>query len=574
MNLRLKTPKLKILALGLAALPLAALAYTSGGTTQAASVTAPPAPTLAAPLGNIVGLRRLTESQYRNSIADIFGPDVVVSGRFEPIVRPGHGLISAGARDSSVTPSGLEQYDAIARNIAGQVFGEARRQQFIRCTPADAAKADAGCASAVLTPLGRYLFRRPLTTEEQAFYVKLASDTVPNTGSFYKGLELGLAAMLTSPKFLYVMETAEADPARPGELRLDNYSRASRLSMLLWDSAPNEALLSAAAQGKLTDQAQLQTMAASMVKSSRFEQGVRAFFSDMLLFEKFGELSKDSIVYPYFNTDVFNTLPEQMLRTITDHLVTRGGDYRQLFTTNRTFMTRALGPVYQVAVPQSHGWVPYEFAPGDDRAGLLGQAGFLALYSHSGRSSPTLRGRAIRELLMCQPVPDPPGNVNFTAVQETNNKAMPTARIRLGEHNLNPVCAGCHKITDPIGLSLERFDGIGATRRFENGAEIDISGALGAAKFQGAAGLGQALAADPQTTQCVTTRAIEYATGRTSAADSLVEAVEQGFAADKYSIRALFLRVATVPEAYQVNNKPLDNAHQQVTMASIRQGRP
>lgn len=569
MNLKMKT-----VALGIAALPLAAFAWTSGGSTQAASVTAPPAPTLAAPLDNIVGLRRLTETQYRNTIADIFGPDIVVSGRFEPIVRPEHGLIAAGTRDSSITPTGLEQYDAIARSLAGQVFGEAHRGQFIRCTPADAKQADVACASAVLTPLGRYLFRRPLTTEEQAFYVKLAGDTVGNAGSFYKGLELSLAAMLVSPKFLYVTETAEVDPARPGQMRLDNYSRASRLAMLLWDSAPNEALLSAADQGKLTDQRFLQTTAASMVKSARFEYGVRAFFSDMLLFEKFGELSKDSIVYPYFNTEVFNVLPEQMLRTIVDHLLTRNGDYRQLFTTNRTFMTRSLGPVYQVPVTKSYGWEPYEFAASDDRAGLLGQAGFLALYSHSGRSSPTLRGRAIRELLMCQPVPNPPGNVNFTAVQDTTNKAMPTARIRLGEHSLNAVCSGCHKITDPIGLSLERFDGIGAFRSTENGAQIDVNGALGAAKFQGAAGLGQALAADPQTTQCVTTRAIEYATGQNHAEDALVESVEKGFGAEKYNIRALFLRVAAAPEAYQVNSKPLGGNPKQVTMATIRQGRP
>ncbi len=568
--------KMKTFALGMAAVPLAGLAYVAAGAihADAAAVTAPPAPTLAAPLDNVVGLRRLTESQYRNTIADIFGPDVVVSGRFEPIVRPEHGLIAAGAREASLSPAGLEQYDAMARNIAGQVFGEAHRGQFVRCTPADPKQADAACASAVLTPIGRYLFRRPLTTEEQAFYVKLAGDTVGNTGSFYKSLELALAAMLTSPKFLYVIETAEPDPARPGQMRLDNYSRASRLALLLWDSAPNEALLTAAAQGRLTDQAQLQTTAAAMVRSERFEQGVRAFFSDMLLFEKFGELSKDPIVYPYFNTEVFNTLPEQMLRTITDHLVTRGGDYRQLFTTNRTFMTRALGPVYQVQVKHSYGWEPYEFAPGDDRAGLLGQAGFLALYSHSGRSSPTLRGRAIRELLMCQPVPNPPGNVNFTAVQDTTNKAMPTARIRLDAHSTDAVCSGCHKITDPIGLSLERFDGIGAFRTTENGAAIDTDGAIGAARFQGAEGLGRTLAADPQTTQCVTTRAIEYATGRNEAADSLVEGIEKGFAADKYTIRSLFLRVATAPEAYQVPGKPLDDAVKHVTMAAIRQGRP
>jgi hypothetical protein len=193
------------------------------------------------------------------------------------------------------------------------------------------------------------------------------------------------------------------------------------------------------------------------------------------------------------------------------------------------------------------------------------------MYSHSGRSSPTLRGRAIRELLMCQVVPDPPGNVNFTAVQDTTNKAMPTARIRLTAHNTDEVCAGCHKITDPPGLSLERFDGIGALRSTENDATIDASGTLDAAVFEGATGLGKTLAASPDTTQCVTARALQYATGLGSEAVSpWVEELDKQFAANGYGIRALFLKVATMPETWAVPNAPLDKNASHVTMARQR----
>jgi hypothetical protein len=182
-----------------------------------------------------------------------------------------------------------------------------------------------------------------------------------------------------------------------------------------------------------------------------------------------------------------------------------------------------------------------------------------------------LRGRAIRELLMCQPVPNPPGNVDFTAVQDTANKEMPTARIRLEAHINNPVCAGCHKITDPLGLTLERFDGIGKFRARENDALIDPSGRMGPARFSGALGLGQTMAKDPQTTQCVASRAIQYATGRPTASDEFVEATEKGFAKASYNIRALFLRVATAPAAYQVTSEALDAQSQHVTMATVRQ---
>ena len=539
---------------------------------SAASLTAPAGatgPAVVAPLSTrIVAMRRLSEAQYRNTIADIFGPDFSVAGRFEPVVRPVHELIASGARDAAISPLGLEQFDSIGRNIAAQVFDDRRRGQFVPCHPLDPAKADDACATATLAPLGRYLFRRPLTAAEQAAYIRMAAAGAGPTGSFYDGLQLALSAMLESPNFLYIVETATPDPAHPGTLQLDNYARAARLSFTLWNSTPNVALLDAAAKGRLTDPAQLAVIAKAMVASPRFEQGVRAFFADMLLFERFDELSKDPVLFPYFNSQVAQAMPEQMLRTIVDELVTRGGDYRQLFLTNRTWMTRSLGGLYQVPVHKSSGWEPYTFAPGDDRAGILGQAGFLAIYSQTGRSSPTLRGRAVRELLMCQPVPNPPGNVNFTAVQDTRNKAVPTARIRLMSHVTDENCAGCHKLTDPVGLSLERFDGIGSWRSTENGAPIDPSGRLDKAVFSGAAGLGKVLADSPDTHQCAASRALEFARATPSDDDGdLVERLDQQFVKGGYSIRALFLSVATMPESYQVKTPDLQTGATRVSVA-------
>jgi Protein of unknown function (DUF1592)/Protein of unknown function (DUF1588)/Protein of unknown function (DUF1595)/Protein of unknown function (DUF1585)/Protein of unknown function (DUF1587) len=527
-----------------------------GGALQAISVDSTEIAAGIKATSRIVAMRRLTEAQYRNTIADIFGKDIRVAGRFEPIVRPAHELIASGASDASISPAGLEQFDAIGRGIAAQVFDTSHKSEFLTCAPAKPSGADDACATTVITNVGRYLFRRPLTASEQDRFVGIANRASSTTGSFDKGLELSLAAMLVSPHFLYIVETAKPDAADSRKLVLDSYSRASRLSFLLWNSTPNEALLLAAEQNKLSDQAEIEKLAAGMVQSPRFEQGVRAFFADMLLFEKFDELAKDPVIYPYFSPEVAQALPEQTLRTITDHLLGQNGDYRALFTTPRTAMNRALGALYQVPVRQSNGWESYEFPTGSDRAGLLGQAGFLALYSHSGRSSPTLRGRAVREVLMCQPVPNPPGNVNFTAVQEVTNRAMPTARIRLTAHNTDPVCAGCHKITDPIGLTLERFDGIGARRLTENDAVIDVLGAMDGAEFEGAAGLGKALADSPDTTMCVASRALEYAVGRPSEDERQIEELLNGFAASGYQIRKLFLKVATMPEAFAVREPP------------------
>ncbi|MBY0422317.1 MAG: DUF1592 domain-containing protein, partial [Parvularculaceae bacterium] len=437
--------------------------------------------------------------------------------------------------------------------IAGQVFGEKRRASFLRCKPGNEARADSGCARKTLAPIARYVLRRPPSKEDLARYVALADAAAEKSGSFYKGLELSLAAMLISPQFLYIVDFDEADPVNPGARRLDAYSRAARLSFFLWNTTPNEALLGAAARGELDDPASFAKVAETMVASPRFEKGVRAFFSDMLLFEKFDEIAKDPVIYPRFSPAVAAALPEQMLRLIADELVVRDGDYRTLFTTRRTFITRALGTIYEAPVRSAYGWEPYEIAAMDDRAGLVGQAGFLALYSHSGRSSPTLRGRAVREVLLCQPVPNPPGNVNFTAVQDVHNRTFPTARDRLKAHATDPACSGCHNITDPIGLALERFDGAGVRRERENGAVIDVRAPFGEGEIIGAAGLGQALADDPALPECVAHRVFEYATGLSyDEAGERAAKTAETFVRDGRRIRALFLHVATTPDVYRV----------------------
>lgn len=539
----------------LAVLALAGSAGLAGWASLAsAPVRAGGARAVVRPQGaRIVAMRRLTEAQYRNAIADIFGPDVRPVGRFEPIVRVAHQLIASGATNAAISPTGLEQFDTMARGVAAQVFDDRHRPAFVPCRPRSETAPDAACADQVLTSIGRFVLRRPLTREERASYVAMAGEGAVKAGSFRAGLELALGAMLVSPEFLYVIETAEPDPDHPGQWRLDNYSRASRLSFLLWNTTPDATLLDAAAAGRLTDPATLEATARRMVASPRLEQGVRAFFADMLIFEKFDDLAKDPIVYPRFNPDVAKALPEQIQRTLVDHLVTRRGDYRELFTTPRTFMTRALGPLYQARVKgRDGGWEPYSFAPGDDRAGLLGQAGFLAMYSHSGRSSPTLRGKAVRELLLCEPVPNPPANVNFTVVQDTSNPVLRTARQRLTAHATDPSCSGCHKIMDPIGLGLEGFDGIGAFRSAENGQALDLTGTIDSATFTGATGLGRKLAADPALSQCAASRMLEYALGRpVDDEEKTVTALDKGFAASGYRFADLMLAAATSPRAWQ-----------------------
>ncbi|HLG87029.1 MAG TPA: DUF1592 domain-containing protein [Alphaproteobacteria bacterium] len=513
-------------------------------------------PSLAATAPSAV-TRRISEEQYRQIIADVFGTSIKVGGRFEPEIRR-DGLLAVGAGQISVTPSGLEQYATMAHNIAGQVVSDEHRRTLLPCKPADARAADDACAKRFLADVGRYLFRRPLKAEELDSRVAIASSTAKALHDFYAGLSEALSTILVSPNFLFRKETVEPDPEHPGQYRLDGYSKASQLSFFLWNSVPDRELLAAAEKGDLNARDGLDRQVDRMIASPRLEAGVRAFFSDMLGFDEFSTLSKDPVIYPKFGFQVIEDAREQTLRTIVDHLLRRQGDYRDLFTTPNTFLTARLGSIYGVPVVSPDGWpdawVPYAYPQGDPRAGILAQVSFVAIHAHPGRSSPTLRGKALRELVLCQKVPSPPPNVNFTLVNDVKNSEFKTARERLTAHRTEPTCAGCHKIMDPIGLGMENFDSDGEFRLRENGVAIDTSGELDGMKFTDPVGLDKAVHDDPATPACLVNKVYAYAAGRDPAKSEAewMKSLGQSFAEEGYKVPALLKTIATSDELYRV----------------------
>ena len=88
----------------------------------------------AAGSSSVVGMRRLSEQEYRNSIADVFGKDIVVQGMFEPEVRMG-GLVAASTAVLSMTQPGFELFSKMADSIAVQVTGEKLRSTLVPCNP-------------------------------------------------------------------------------------------------------------------------------------------------------------------------------------------------------------------------------------------------------------------------------------------------------------------------------------------------------------------------------------------------------------------------------------------------------
>ncbi len=542
-----------LLAAGLAAVPEQA-AHAAGAEPASA--------------GGLPGFRRLNEAQYVRSIAQIFGDGITVPGRFDPPLREA-GLMAIGDGKVTLSASGIEQYELRGREIAAQVMADGRRARIVPCEARSPQAFDEPCAREFFGKYGRQLYRRPLTSRESAALVEAAGAVARQSGSFAKGLEAGLSRLLVSPNFLFRVDDSLADPADPSRRRLDDWSLASRISFFLWDAPPDEALLDAAARGDLRDPAKLARQVDRLMASPRFEQGVRSFFSDMFGYEQFDGLAKDQAIYPKFNSELARDAQEQALRTLVDHLVTRKGDYRDLFTIKSTFLNRNLGALYKVPVSTAgmEGWAPYTFSAKDPRAGILTFAAFLMLDpTHEGRSSPTIRGKTVRELLLCQTVPLPPANVNFAIVQDTHNPDFKTARQRLNVHMENPACAGCHALTDPIGLAMENYDAIGDFRTHENGAPIDVTGTFNGKPYDGLIALSRLLRDGDEAPTCLVQRAFEYGVGRESGAGDTawLEYSAQRFAADKYRLPALMRFMATSDAFRVVASEPAPGGPQTV----------
>lgn len=503
-------------------------------------------------------LRRLTEQQYRNVVSDLFGDHIIVSGSFDPILRQ-DGLVSIGAGNATISASSFDKYEKLAHSIAEQVLNEQNRGLFMPCEPARIDGPDEACARAFLEPVGRLLFRRSLDQSELSQAIDLTETASKQLGNFYEGLAFGLTSLMVSPKFLFVIDEVEDVSAENVELTV--YAKAARLSFFLWNTTPDAVLLDAAESGALSTSKGLEAELGRMMQSPRLSRGVQAFFADMLHLDEFDHLEKDNLIYPAFDPQATEDAREQLLLTIEHHLLNDDADYRDLFVTRKTFMSGPLGRVYRTPVSEPDLWTPYEFADSEGRSGIQSLAGFIALHSHPGRSSPTIRGKAVRELLLCQTIPEPPADIDFSVFNEPSSQQL-VARERLDVHNSVASCAGCHRLTDGIGLSLENYDGAGQYRTKDMGFEIDVSGNLDGIDYANQFGLADALSQNPAIPVCLVEQTLAYGLARKPGPeekDWLSFLINQ-FAESGYRFKPLLHSVAASENFFAVTAPQLDSS--------------
>ncbi len=490
-------------------------------------------------------LHRLTLGQYRNSVRDLLG-DVTVPEDLE-VDTSLHGFTTVGATELTVPPHAAEQYEDAARSLAAQVFADRdRATAFVGCTPANA---DDPCVRDFLARFGRRTFRRPLTGDELDLWQGVTRTIFAGFGDVWASLELTTAGLLESPYFLFRVELGEPDPEDPVRLRFTGFEMASRLAYFIWSTTPDDALLDAAAAGELDTPEGVRRQAQRLLEDPRARTALREFFLEYFKLDRLDGMTKSNDVFPQMSPTLGESMKQEVLLLIDDIAFERDGDLREILDSRTSFVNAELARLYQIPgeVPET-GFTKIEQPDNSPRAGLLTSGAFLALNAHATVTSPTYRGRFIRQYLLCQEIPPPPAGVNTTLPAGDPNTQPETLRQRIERlHLQQPTCAGCHNLMDPLGFSLESFDAIGAYRTTENGLPIDTRGELDGAKFSNARQLAGILRDRTDVAACISRLTYRYASGHLESMGEkrVLKSLSDAFADSGFSFQHLVLDIVT-----------------------------
>ncbi|MEJ7754560.1 MAG: DUF1592 domain-containing protein [Candidatus Limnocylindrales bacterium] len=491
-------------------------------------------------------MRRMIRAEYNNTVHDLLGDTTHPADGFLPEE------VSLGFNNQAealqVTQALAQQYLEAAEALAGDAV--ANLETLLPCDPAS--DGDDPCARQFVETFGKRAYRRPLAPSEvdTLLGVYQAGRAV---GDFQNGIRLTLEVILQSPHFLYRVEFGMPDPVEADVVALDPYEVAARLSYLIWGSMPDAELSGAADDDKLATREEIAAQARRMLGAPQARAAVATFHRQWLGLGGLDEVDKDPAIYPEYDPSL-KALWTQETESFFDHVVFDGdGDLPTLLTAPYSMMNADLAAFYGANVPTSGTWEKVELDPAQ-RSGFLTQAGLLALNAKTNQSSPVHRGKLVREMLLCQTMPDPPNDI---PIVPPDIDPQATTREQFDAHASNPTCASCHVLMDPIGFGFEHYDGIGAWRDQDHGLPVDAHGELTGTvdvdgPFDGVPELAQKLAQSAEVRQCVATQWFRWGHGRKeSEADACsLQEIGEAFAAASYDIRELIVAL-TQTEAFR-----------------------
>ncbi len=488
-------------------------------------------------------LRRLTRSQYNNTIRDLLGITDNPADRLSPDEKVGAFYSNGTAPVSELL---AEQYMRVAEELAESAMADVDT-----LVPCDATDDVVGCGGQFVDTFGRRAFRRPVSAEERQVLLGLFEQGHAEEGPA-GGVRLVVQAALQSPQFLYHLELGLPDPdgeAGSDVVALDEYELASKLSYFLWDSMPDDELLAAAEAGDLSDPDVLREHAERLLDDPRAADAIASFHRQWLHLDSLDVLEKNAEAYPAFDTSLRDAMVQETTRFAEWVIRSDDGRLETLLTADYSFLEGPLFELYDVEPPADHDPSMPVQLDATQRAGLLTHAGVLAMHAHADQSSPIRRGKLVRENFLCTPLAPPPPDVDVLPPALDPNA---TTRERFDQHRSDPACAGCHILIDPLGFGFEHYDGVGAWRDTDAGKPVDASGEVVATmdidgEFDGAVELSHILAGSEQVRTCVARQWFSFGLGRTPAEDDSCsyDAIGAAFAASDYDIHELLVTMVT-----------------------------
>jgi hypothetical protein len=461
-----------------------------------------------------VEIHRLNNTEYNNTVRDLLGTTSQPATKF---------LAEEGLNfDNTATALGMTsaQYDAYfgaARDLAAEATTLAKLQGSATCTLG--AAANDACARQIVEAFGARVYRRPLEAAEIDRAMKVFNDDLGRGGTAQEAILLTGRALLSAANFLYRIEY-DAMPASPVPHSLSGYELASRLSYLGWSSMPDDTLFAAAKDGSLWQDATLDAQVDRILADPKAAAFVESFAGQWLDIRKLITHSVTPSVFTTYTAELSDAMLQEGYLWFQEFL-NQNRPLSDWFTADFNYVNDTLAQHYGMPAPGTGAQLKRVEVTNDQRKGFLGLASFLTQTSFPSRTSPTLRGVWLLSELLCSPPPPPPAKVPKLDESATPAEMMQPAgtenvKTRLERHRADPVCAGCHKILDPMGLGLERYDGIGRYREtYGNGDPIDPAGTLpDGTAFSGPDQLGQILGQDPRFPACVESKLFTYALGR------------------------------------------------------------
>jgi mono/diheme cytochrome c family protein len=437
--------------------------------------------------------RRLTRLELRNSLRLLLGETLLDSELPAPEPAGGEGFDTAAG--TVTTSSSLIEFlvDSIGALVDRRVsreaetgFPEARRvlpENFLEVRSLNA-ESQLLAARNALSRFSGLAWRRPWTDREQQRLLKLYELVRADGGAFEAAIGESIKAILLSPNFLFV---TESEPSQRGSYRISSHELATRMSLFLWSSLPDEQLLQAADTGRLETPADLRRQITRMLADEKAGALGEGFGLQWLGLQRLEYLKKDTQLYPEFSAELLADFREEALQLVS-YILRNNRPLHELVDAEYVIVNDRLAAHYGLTFPAEAGWQKISVA-GAARGGILALGGTLAATSFPGRTSPVLRGRWILEEILGQRIqPPPPGIPALVTVTEDGRPR--SMREQLEAHRSQPGCRSCHETMDQLGFSLEKFDPLGRMREEDRGLQIDDSARLPeGTEFRGISGL-------------------------------------------------------------------------------------